>query len=217
MPDCFSMDDPGSVAAILMASGFSERFGGRNKLLVPFRGKPLVRYTLELACSFNGLFSEPTNDSFENAPGFPGGIFFVAASNEVIALASDLPMVRSIKNLSPEKGLRESVRLGVEAAANAAYYLFFPCDMPFLDEDTVRCILEARRPGCIVEPRFRERPVNPCLFSAHFRENLLSLKEGETPRKIKASNPEAIRIVDIPKPLPVTDIDDEEKFRKLEL
>jgi CTP:molybdopterin cytidylyltransferase MocA len=47
------------INAILMASGFSRRFGSANKLLATFRGKPLARHTLELACAldvFNRVF-----------------------------------------------------------------------------------------------------------------------------------------------------------------
>ena len=40
-----------SLFAILMASGFSRRFGDENKLLVPFRDKPLARHTLDLVLS----------------------------------------------------------------------------------------------------------------------------------------------------------------------
>jgi CTP:molybdopterin cytidylyltransferase MocA len=54
-----------------MASGFSRRFAPENKLLVPFRGKPLARHTLDLVLGM---------DCF-------AGIFFVAACNEVAALA----------------------------------------------------------------------------------------------------------------------------------
>ena len=183
-----------------MASGFSERFGSGNKLLVPFRNKPLARYTLELAVSFD----------------FSGGVFFIASDDDVAALAADLPAVKVIKNHSPEKGLRESVRLGVEAVAAAAYYLFFPCDMPFLDKNTVQRILDERRQGCIVEPCYCGRPANPCLFSAFFRDELLSLKEGETPRLIKARYRESLRSVEISDPLILADIDDEETFRKFE-
>jgi len=189
------MNTPDKIVAILMASGFSKRFGSRNKLLVPFRGKPLARYTIELA----------------SAIGFSGGIYFVSSSSGAAALAPDLPELRVIKNTAPEKGLRESVRLGVEAAdTDTAYYLFFPCDMPFLDAYTVRRIIDERRQGCIVEPRYRDRPGNPCLFSALFREELLSLGEGETPRIIKARHPEAIRTVEVSDPLVLEDIDDEE-------
>ena len=191
----------GKAAAVLMASGFSKRFGERNKLLVPFRGKPLARYALELA----------------SALGFPGGIFFVVSSDDIAALASaDLSGVRVIKNAAPDKGLRESVRLGVEAADGAAYCLFFPCDQPFLDGATVRLILDAREEGRIVEPCYHGRPGNPCLFSLAFREELVSLKEGETPRLIKARHPEAVIRVEVHSPLVLEDIDDEETLARFE-
>ena len=186
------------VTAILLASGFSKRFGDRNKLLVPFRGKPMARHTLELAA----------------AQDFSGGILFIAAPDEVAALAADLPAVRVIKNTAPERGLRESVRLGVEAAGRAEYYMFFHCDQPFLDRDTVLRIISERRPGCIVEPRYRGRPGNPALFSAFFREELLALGEGETPRIIKARHPELVRIADVTNPLALEDIDDEETLKR---
>jgi len=194
------MENSRPVAAILMASGFSKRFGGQNKLLVPFRGKPLARHTLELAAGMD----------------FQGGIFFIAASDEVAALAADLSAVRVIKNAAPEKGLRESVRLGVEAAdaAGAEYYLFLPCDQPFLDAGTVQSILNAQAPGRIVEPRRLGSPGNPCLFSAVFKEELLFIAEGETPRLIKARHAQSVRGVEISNLLALKDIDNEEELKK---
>jgi molybdenum cofactor cytidylyltransferase len=203
------------IFAILMASGFSRRFGG-NKLLVPFRGKPLARHTLDLACSLSGRFS---------------GIFFITADDSVAALAGDLP-VTVIRNTAPEKGQRESIRLGVEAAERAAsgkaeipdealpedsengvYYLFFPCDQPLLDAETVERIIGARQPHCIVEPRFQNKPGNPCLFSDSFREELLALKEGEHPRDIKVRHPEALIPLEARNPLAFRDIDDPEDLK----
>ena len=181
-----------------MASGLSKRFGERNKLLVNFKGKPLARYTLELAV---GL-------------GFSGGIFFVTANDDVAALAADLKTVNVIKNHAPEKDQRESVRLGLEAI-DADHYLFFPCDQPFLDAATVQLILDAREPACIVEPRYRGKPGNPCLFSTVFREELLSLKDGETPRLVKGRHRGALRGVEVSNPLALEDIDDEDTLERL--
>ena len=181
-----------------MASGFSKRFGERNKLLEPFGVKPLARYTLELTAGM----------------GFSGGIFFVTASCDVAALAADLKTVNVIKNPFPEKGQHESVRLGL-LAADADYYLFFPCDQPFLDAATVQRILDARVPACIVEPRYMGRPGNPCLFHAGFRGELLSLKDGETPRLVKERHKEALRGVEVSNPLVLEDIDDEETLGRL--
>ena len=181
-----------------MASGSSKRFGERDKLLFPFRGKPLARYALELAAGMD----------------FRGGVFFVAASEDVAALASDLSMVRALRNAAPEKGRRESVRLGLEAA-DAAYYLFLACDQPFLDALTVQRILDARKPGCIVEPRYQGRPGNPCLFSSAFREELRSLEEGETPRLIKSRHPGAVIGVEVSSSLVLEDIDDGHALERL--
>ena len=197
------------VSVILMASGFSRRFGGGKKLLFPFRGKPLARYVLDLVCGMN-----------ESSHCF-SGIFFVAADKEVAALAEGLP-VTLIRNTAPEKDIRESVRLGVEAACKTGYYFFFPCDQPLLDQETVRLILAARKPGYIAEPCFKDSgdstesrnsqgsrvcQGSPSLFSSVFRDELLNLSEGEKPRVIKARHPEALISVEITNRLALFDID----------
>jgi molybdenum cofactor cytidylyltransferase len=205
--------DTRKVAAILMASGFSRRFGSENKLLVPFRGKPLARYSLDLACSMkqDTTDNSPAKDCFSD-------IFFVVQDIQTAALARGLP-VTVLRNNAPEKGRRESVRLGTGAAEESGYYFFFPCDQPFLDTETVRLMLAARRPGCIVEPCFQGRHGSldyhgslvchgsPSLFSALFRDELLTLGEGEKPKIIKARHPDALIDVEIPNRLALLDID----------
>ncbi|MDR2479207.1 MAG: nucleotidyltransferase family protein [Treponema sp.] len=204
------METPGDIFAVLMAAGFSRRFGAQNKLLVPFRGKPLARYTLELACSL---------DCFS-------GIFCAAASDDVAVLAAGLP-ITLVRNAAPEKGQRESVRLGVQAAAvflsaagraaENAYYLFLPCDQPLLDAATLRLMINARQKGRIVEPRFQGRSGAPSLFSGVFHDELLALGEGELPRIIKTRHREAIVPVEIQDPSVLLDIDTPEDLRRLEL
>jgi molybdenum cofactor cytidylyltransferase len=194
-----------SVAAILMASGFSRRFGEKNKLLEPFRNRPLARYTLELV---TGL-----------AASFCGGIFFVVSGEETAALAEGLSGPRVIRNEAPEKGQRESIRLGLEAAesfALSAYYMFFPCDQPFLDAGALGLILEGRQPGRIVQPRCLNQRGSPVLFCRSFRDELLNLARGERGRDIIQRHPGRVITVDIPclpgAPSPLTDIDDPEAF-----
>jgi molybdenum cofactor cytidylyltransferase len=218
------------VDAILMASGFSRRFGEENKLLVPFRGKPLAAYTLDLVM---GLRYAGGAAGGEAGPACFGTVFFVAADPAVIALAEDrerearerggpaaeaggpeCPPLGIIRNGAGERGQRESVRLGV-SASGADYYLFFPCDQPFLDGDTVRRILGARRKGRIVRPAFQGRPGSPVLFSADFREDLLSLGPGEHPRDIIKRRPAALFTLELADERPLIDIDDPETLRRL--
>jgi molybdenum cofactor cytidylyltransferase len=199
-----------------MASGFSRRFGEENKLLAPFRGKALARHTLDLVCGMGGFYR----------------IFFVAAEDAVLALAEGLPLT-PLRNGHPERGQRESIRLGIAAAegpgdtgigAGAAeaggpaggedYYLFFPCDQPLLDAPTVRRVMEARRPGRIVQPRYRGEPGNPVLWSGAFRGDLLGLAQGERGRNIIGRHRESLITLELtafPRPPswnPLADIDD---------
>ena len=190
--------------AILMAAGFSRRFGGQNKLLAPFRGKPLARHTLELVCGM-GCFEK---------------VFFVYADEAVAALADGFE-VTSVYNPAPEKGQGESARLGLTAAAQSArdyepeYYMFFPCDQPLLDQDTVRLLLDAAHPGHIIEPVCPGGNHSPSLFSASFLDELLSLKQGEYPRLLKARYPQSVITVEIANPSLLADIDTVEDLQQL--
>jgi molybdenum cofactor cytidylyltransferase len=205
------------VYAVLMASGFSKRFGEKNKLLVPFRGKPLARHTLDLVCGLH-CFSR---------------IFFVAAEEAVFALAGSLP-VTAVRNERPGRGPRESIRLGLEAARTgdgspggaasgadpaAEYYVFFPCDQPLRDAATVCRIVESRRPGRITLPCYRGEPGNPVLFSGVFREELLALGEGEQGRDVIRRHPEKLIRVETADPAfsqsPLADVDDPRTLREL--
>jgi molybdenum cofactor cytidylyltransferase len=195
-----------------MASGFSKRFGEGNKLLAPFRGKALARHTLDLVCGLDCFYQ----------------IYFVAAEDPVLALAEGLPLI-SLRNEHPERGPRESIRLGLRAARSggtadgaAEYYLFFSCDQPLLDGGTVRRIAAARRPGRIVQPCYRGEPGNPVLFSGLFREELLNLAEGERGRDVIRRHPESLvrlELAESPHPPgqnPLTDVDDPATLAALE-
>ncbi|GHT52269.1 molybdenum cofactor cytidylyltransferase [Spirochaetia bacterium] len=186
------------VDAILMASGFSRRFGEANKLLVPFRGKPLVRYTLELAAG-SGLFHR---------------VFFITADTNAAAQAGDLP-VTHIHNDHPDLGQRESIRLGVDAS-DAEYYMFFPCDQPFLDQALLALLIGRRSEGRIVEPVFQGKPSSPTLFASAFREELLNLGPGEHGRDIKMRRRELVIGVEIAGPSLLADIDTPETLKRLE-
>lgn len=187
-----------AIDVILMASGFSKRFGRENKLLQLFHGKSLVRRALELACSVR----------------LGGEVLFVHGAGEIGRAAEGLP-VRAIQNDHPERGMCESVRLGAAASA-AAYYLFVPCDQPFLDIYTINAVVARRRPGWIVTPCHRGNPGNPSLFSSIYRRELLELADGKSPRLLKTRHGERVELVEIDDPLPLRDIDTMEDLELLQ-
>jgi molybdenum cofactor cytidylyltransferase len=185
-----------TIDAILMASGFSRRFGDGDKLLQPVGGKPLVLRALELVC---GL-------PFQT-------VHFVAAGADVLRLGEGFP-VRTRHNTNPERGQCESVRLGV-LASNAEHYMFFVCDQPFLDAETVLSICGKAAPGKIVFPVYNGKPASPNLFSKAFREELLALKDGENARTVKSRHPGALIRVPAASERVLADIDTYEDFKAL--
>ncbi|MDR1468774.1 MAG: nucleotidyltransferase family protein [Spirochaetaceae bacterium] len=193
-----------TIAAILVASGFSRRFGKEDKLLSLFKGKPLARYTLELVTRMSRF----------------NPVVFVAAKPEVAALAEDAEIARPgidlriVLNSHPDYGLRESVRLGVIAAGDADFYAFFPCDMPWLDAATVNAVLTRAAPGKIVHPVHNGQPGNPCVFAADFRDTLLSLEAGARPRDIQKRRPECVVAVEIADSMALDDIDRPEEMAR---
>lgn len=184
------------IDAILMASGFSDRFKGENKLLVLYKDKPMASYTIELACSM----------------GF-NRVILVAADEKTANLATGFN-ISVIKNDHPEYGQRESIRLGV-SESDADFYMFFTCDQPLLDADTVSKIVNMAQDGKIIYPSYRGYPGNPALFSRRYRRELLDLKQGENARVIKSRHKESCIEVEIKSERALFDVDTNEDFIRL--
>ncbi|MDR2468654.1 MAG: nucleotidyltransferase family protein [Spirochaetaceae bacterium] len=188
------------VDAILMASGRSRRFGAENKLLVPFRGKPLARHTLDLLAAHTAYFNQ---------------IFFITAEEAVRKLAEDMPVITQIHNSNPERGQRESIRLGALHAA-AGYLMFFACDQALLDGATVLRLYAARKKGAICLPEYQGKTGSPALFSRTFRDELASLKEGERGKDVILRHLNACIHVPLESPVPLVDVDTREILHELE-
>ena len=188
----------GTVDAILMASGASVRFGKDDKLLYSFMGKPLASYTLSLVLSFGGFNS----------------VIFVFANPQVASLAegSDVVMVQ---NRNPSRGQCESIRLGV-SMASGDHYAFFPCDQPLLDDSTLRILLANVAQGGIVVPVFNGRTSSPVIFSKAFREELLSIPDGESGKWVKGRHPERVIQVAVPNGRALSDVDTPAELKRIE-
>jgi molybdenum cofactor cytidylyltransferase len=186
------------VDAILMASGFSARFGAENKLLYPFRGQPLALHTLDLVC---------TAELFDH-------IYFISADAQVAALGHPYP-VTPLHNARPDLGSRESVRIGV-TVSTARHYMFFTCDQPLLDAGTVKDIVARRKAGRIVVPTCDDVPGSPTLFSARFREELMGLQPGQRARTVLQRHAQNVVYVPARHALALADVDTREVLQALE-
>ncbi|MFV0401788.1 MAG: NTP transferase domain-containing protein [Oscillospiraceae bacterium] len=183
------------IDAILLAAGLSRRYGRENKLLLPFRGVPLVERALSLAVGL-GSFAR---------------ILIVCSDPEVMEIARRYPL-EIIVNEHPEDGISESIRLGV-SSSSGEYYLFLPCDQPLLDGQTVSNVLEAASPSRIVCPVWSGARGSPVLFSAEYRRQLLSLPKGRGGKVIMEKYPECVNEVEASCREALMDIDTEDQAK----
>jgi molybdenum cofactor cytidylyltransferase len=91
---------------------------GPNKLLMEFRGKPLVRWAVEAACASRA-------ETLVLVTGRDG--------DEMAKAAGAHPKLRRAHNSEPAQGLASSLRLGLTACADAEAIAVLLGDMPLID------------------------------------------------------------------------------------
>jgi molybdenum cofactor cytidylyltransferase len=157
------------IGAIVLAAGTSSRMGEANKLLLDFRGKPLVRHTVE-------QLLRSSVDEIWLVTGFEG---------KKVAKAVEGMAVKIIHNPRFESGMSSSVKAGV-AALPHEIEAFMIClsDMPLLEPEEYDWLIgkyrESLKTGLrpIVLPASGEGPGNPVIFHASYREEVMMMEDG---------------------------------------
>ena len=182
--------DAVTVGCVILAAGNAVRFGA-NKLLTPFRGKPLVQWALE------AIPAEP-----------PGPVAVVTQYDAVAALAARFGF-SAVRNEAPELGLSHSVALGTQTLGkDCDGLIFLVADQPLLRRETVAALLDRFRadPSKIVVPAAGERQGNPCVFPAELFPALEALRGDRGGKQLIRQYPE--RVVTVPaEPAELSDVD----------
>ncbi len=162
------------VVAILLAAGSSTRFGG-EKLLAPWRGRPLYEHALD------ALLASPAvaETIVVLQPGF--------------AAPPARPRCRFVVNPDHAEGMGASLRAGVRAApGDAEVFLVALADMPritpALIASLIACPAVVGKP--IVVPVCGGRRGHPVLIRAGLRETLLAVTGDVGAREIIRAHPE---------------------------
>jgi len=185
------------VSAILLAAGLSRRMGGRDKLLLLYRGKTLLQLAVGL---------------LDSMPVFEKILVTTAERMEKVAIPAT---VRGVINPNPEEGQSGSIRLGLELATGE-WYLFMAADQPGLTTDCLLRILDIARenPDKIVYPSISGMPTMPCLFPARFKEALMRLSGDTGGRAVREAYPGDCLTFEAENPESYLDIDSEEDWIK---
>jgi len=154
------------ISAIVLAAGKSARMGAINKMLLPYKGNTVIGTVLhELQQS---LVDE---------------IIIVDNQNlHIKERLNEFPSVNFVTNLNTDGGLASSIQCGVnEASGSATGFLICLGDMPLLISDDYNSLINnfiTIDNKVIILPTHDNKRGNPVLFSAHFKDEILDLQDG---------------------------------------
>jgi len=151
------------VSAVVLAAGASTRMG-RQKLLLPLAGEPLVRRVVRAVC----------------AAGFDDVLVVVGNEHEkVLEALAELPIRHAI-NPAFASGMGSSFRTAIENLPDSEAALFALADQPLVSSAEYRRVLEAylERRGPIVSVRYGDVMAPPHLFAREFFPELAALVHG---------------------------------------
>lgn len=205
--------DKSKLGCIILASGFSQRFGSANKLITPFRGKSLAEYILKAV----------TESSFACT-------VCVTQWTEITALAELYGIPPLVHNF-PEK--KDTIRLGIDFLLEQKYacddfsldgIMFCTADQPLLRATTIRNLCDefSHCPQNIVRAAHAEDvkgklcPGNPVIFPASLFDELRTLHLGQNGRDVIARHKGIVHLVPVQNKNELIDIDTPEQLTQLE-
>lgn len=185
---------PVRIVGILLAAGFSRRFGA-NKLIQRLPDGTLVA----VAAARNLVAALPDS---------------IAVVRPETAELADVLRQAGLRVTLCEKanlGMGASLAHGVRETADAGGWVVALADMPYLQPDTIRTVAGAIASGsAIVAPRYAGERGHPVGFARQFAHELMSLTGDEGARHllkradvtlINCADPGVLRDIDTPKDL----------------
>jgi len=184
----------------VLAAGLSRRMG-RPKLLLEFKGRPVIRHAVERVI----------------AAGLHPVLVVTGAEHDALARALAGLEVQLAVNPTPESGQGSSVGVGVSALpAGTDAVLIALGDQPGVPAEVIPALIEAlKQPGkAIAAPRYADGLGNPVLFGSSVFQELLALGGDRGARSVIERDPSRLAVVEVASPMP-RDIDTPEDYESL--
>ncbi len=187
---------PPLVAGIVLAAGTSRRMG-RFKLLLPWRGRPVLGHVLEAA----------------RASAIDHRILVLGHEAAAVRAALDLGGFTVLDNPDYLAGQSTSMLVGLLAApAGCTGYLFLLGDQPGITAAFIDGLLarHAAEPDRILVPIVGGRRTSPVLFPADLRQALLAVTGDQGGRPLLDAHRDRVRAVPVDDPALLRDLDEPE-------
>ena len=185
------------MAIVVLAAGGSARMG-QPKQLLDLHGRPLVRKAVETALSSQG-----------------GKVRVVVGAHEGLVRDALAGLdVELISNAHWSEGMASSIRLGVQASADAGAILFMLCDQPHLSPEVLLELVTRHEAGARVAACAYDGVVGvPALFDHTLFDELLGLRGEHGAKKVVEAHRSELQTV--PFPSGGVDIDTPEQYKEL--
>ncbi|MCP5345822.1 MAG: nucleotidyltransferase family protein [Gammaproteobacteria bacterium] len=185
------------VGAIVLAAGFSSRFGAVKLCASLQSGRTVLQQTLDNIQAAVAEVLVITRDDLQPLLGVPE------------QLAVTCP--------DAENGMGTTLAFGMRAAMDRYTWdgcLICLADMPFISQDTYRQVAGALNPDTIVIPQYQERAGNPVAFGSNFFPSLTHLSGDRGGRDLLRQHAHAIIRLDLQDPAILQDIDTPEDLTR---
>ena len=181
--------------------------GNTDKRFLLYKGKPLVNHVM-----LNLWNSQQSQ------------LIIVMQNNDVRLLnGQDNEQIKVVENPDYQQGMTTSIQAGVAAASEQATgYMICLADQPLITSEDYNRLIEAfentylSNKKCIIVPFFEGKKGNPVIFSAHYREAILTHKNMEGCKEIIQANKEYITKVAMPNNHILRDVDTPEDYERID-
>jgi len=191
--------------AIVLAAGLSRRFKTGNKLLHPYKNKPLLLHCVDT------LFASAIKQIIV-VTGFNSGSITTTVSRRYSSAR-----IRVVNNTEYAQGMASSIKLGINSIPEAENCLICLADMPNVKSDTVnRLIHVANTENSVfaVVPAYKGIHGNPVLFKPKSYPSLLRLEGDTGARALIKNQKQEIISIDLDDPGILEDCDTESDFHQ---
>nr|WP_320148258.1 nucleotidyltransferase family protein [uncultured Anaeromusa sp.] len=193
-----------SIGAVVLAAGMAVRMG-RQKLLLPLDGKPMLAYVLEIVA----------------AVPLASRIVVIGEPAEALTALCQEQGIPSVFNEKRRSGQASSVRLGLsQLASGLDGVIFLQGDQPLLTESLLKRMLEQFQqlndPKVILAPVHAGVLRSPLLFGSHWLEELSLLEEDRGGKELVRRYPEHVRTLPWAEPFVFEDADTWEEYLRLQ-
>jgi molybdenum cofactor cytidylyltransferase len=187
---------PAKIRGILLAAGYSKRFGSNKLLQALPPGSPEAGVPIALASARRLLEVRPDAIAVVRPRAQKlAGLLRDAGCNTVVC-----------RNAA--EGMGTSLAAGVRAAADAEGWVVALADMPFIRADTIRAIVRALEGGAaIAAPSYQGQRGHPVGFGRDAFEELAALSGDQGARELLARHAAKCMLCETDDPGVLRDID----------